>query len=350
MSLLDASTSRASACFGDPALIASAAQTAVAQAGVCEVHEGHLRLPLQPVHGAAVCEVRIAWRLHGPADAPCVAVLGGISADRQVSGPTGWWLQQTGEGGALDTRHWRVLGIDWLDAEQLGAPAVETSDQAQALAGVLDALRIPRLHALVGASYGAMVGLAFAVRDPQRVARLIAIAGAHRPHPLAAALRAVQREIVRLALDGGDAARGVALARQLAMIGYRSPRELGKRFAAAPTLTGAGVRVAAQDWLDAAGQSFARRFEPQRFVALSESIDLHRIAPEDVRVPTTLIGFGTDQLVPLADLCALQRGLGAPCELHVLDSDYGHDAFLKEHVTLGALLRAALAQTETCRA
>ena len=124
MSLLDASTSRTSACFDDPTLIASAARTAVAQADVSEVHEGHLRLPLQPVHGTAVREVRIAWRLHGPADAPCVAVLGGISADRQVGGPSGWWLQQTGEGGALDTRHWRVLGIDWLDAEQLGAPAV----------------------------------------------------------------------------------------------------------------------------------------------------------------------------------------------------------------------------------
>ena len=350
MSLLDASTARASACFDDPALIASAARTAVAQADVGAAHEGHVRLWLQPAHGTAAREVRIVWRLHGPADAPCVAVLGGISADRQVSGPAGWWLQQTCEGGALDTRQWRVLGIDWLDAVQLGAPAVETSDQAQALTGVLDALRIPRLHALVGASYGAMVGLAFAARDPRRVARLIAIAGAHRSHPLAAALRAVQREIVRLAQDGGDAARGVALARQLAMIGYRSPRELGKRFAAAPTLTGAGVRVAAQDWLDAAGRSFAQRFEPQRFIALSESIDLHRIAPEDVRVPTTLIGFGTDQLVPLADLCALQRGLGAPCELHVLDSDYGHDAFLKEHTALGALLRTALAQTEVCRA
>jgi homoserine O-acetyltransferase len=311
------------------------------------LREGETLLCLRPAHGRADRTVRVAWRLHGPADAPCIAVLGGISADRRVAdaaGVPGWWQEQTVRDGALDVTRWRLLSCDWLDAETLDAEAVDSSDQAQALAGVLDALGIARLHALVGASYGAMVGLAFAALFPVRLRRLVAIAGAHRAHPQAAALRAVQRGIVRFALDRGDAARGLALARQLAMIGYRSPRELARRFAAPAVLAAGRVRVGAEDWLEAAGARFAQRFDAQRFLALSESIDLHAVDPAAVRVPTTLIGFSTDQLVPVADLCALQRGLGAPCELHVLDSEYGHDAFLKETGALGALLRAALAQ------
>jgi len=325
----------------EPTLAAASATAAAAS-----VSEGEALIRLQPRHGTVVRDVRLRWRLHGAAGAPLLAVLGGISADRRVAGDAdgpGWWEALAGAGQAIDPFHHRILAIDWLDARDLGTPAIDSADQADALAALLDALALPRLHALVGSSYGAMVGLAFAARHPQRLQHLIAIAGAHRAHPQAAALRAVQRSIVRFALESGDAASGLALARQLAMIGYRSPRELARRFTAPATLQDGRVRVAAEDWLEAAGARFAQRFDAQRFLSLSESIDLHAVDPAAVRVPTTLIGFSSDQLVPLTDLCALQRELGAPCELHVLDSDYGHDAFLKEAVALGALLRRCLA-------
>lgn len=342
MSLLDPATDHCASAQSISAAVAAPAATPHENT----LREGEARLWLRPAHGHEARALRVAWRLHGPVDAPCIAVLGGISADRKVAdgaGQPGWWQAQTARDGALDVTRWRVLSFDWLDAASLAADAVSSTDQAQALAGVLDALDIARLHALVGASYGAMVGLAFAAQFPARLRRLIAIAGAHRAHPQAAALRAVQRGIVRFALDSGDAARGLALARQLAMIGYRSPRELARRFDAPAVLAEGRVRVGAEDWLEGAGARFVQRFDARRFLALSESIDLHAVDPAAVRVATTLIGFSTDQLVPVADLCALQRGLGAPCELHVLDSDYGHDAFLKETAALGALLRAALA-------
>ena len=327
----------------EPTLAAASGTTATAAASGSK---GETLIRLQPRHGTGARDVRLRWRLHGAAGAPLLAVLGGISADRCVvgdAGEPGWWDALAGAGLALDPGRQRILGIDWLDARDLGTPAVDSADQADALAALLDALALPRLHALVGSSYGAMVGLAFAARHPQRLQHLIAIAGAHRAHPQAAALRAVQRAIVRFALENGDTVTGLALARQLAMIGYRSPRELARRFSAPSTLRDGRVRVAAEDWLDAAGARFAQRFDAERFLSLSESIDLHAVDPAAVRVPTTLIGFATDQLVPVADLCVLQRGLGAPCELHVLDSDYGHDAFLKEAAALGALLRGCLA-------
>ena len=75
---------------------------------------------------------------------------------------------------------------------------------------------------------------------------------------------------------------------------------------------------------------------------LSESIDLHRVDPAQIRVPTTVVAVEGDGLVPLADAVALLEGLGAHGRLRVLRSPYGHDAFLKETDRIDALLTTAL--------
>ena len=302
---------------------------------------------MTPAYADDICDMRVRFALYGAQQAPVVIVQGGISADRNAaaatSGAIGWWEALVGSGRAIDTDRFGVLSIDWLDHTNIGpARAVGSEDQADALAALLAALDIRRVHAFVGASYGAMVGLAFAARHPQRLCRLVAIAGAHRAHPLSVAVRNLQREIVRLGERLGDAESGLDLARRLAMTTYRSEQDFAERCTNAPSFENGRFRFAEEDWLKAVGASFAKRFSVARFLALSESIDLHCVAPEDVRVPTTLIGISTDRVVPLADLCELQRRCGAAAELYVIDSRYGHDAFLKEHAKIGALLQEVL--------
>jgi homoserine O-acetyltransferase len=307
---------------------------------------GERSVRLTPKYAGRARDVRVRWALYGAADAPLVIVQGGISADRHVAthaDRTGWWDAQVGAGRAIDTVRCRVLSIDWLERADLGdALAVGSEDQADALAALLDALGVRQALAFVGASYGAMVGLAFAARHPARLGRLVAIAGAHRAHPLSIAVRNLQREIVRLGARFGDAAAGLDLARRLAMTTYRGEREFAERCAAAPAFDGARFRFGEEAWLQAAGARFVARCGAERFLALSESIDLHALAPEAVRVPTTLVGIASDRVVPLADLCELQRRCGAAASLHVIDSRYGHDAFLKEPAQIEALLREAL--------
>ncbi|MGB3499316.1 MAG: alpha/beta fold hydrolase, partial [Rhodanobacter lindaniclasticus] len=145
---------------------------------------GSRRVTLAPKYGNGAREVEVAYAWHGAAGAPTVIVQGGISADRDVSGAAGWWRELADDGAAIDLARCRVLSIDWLDRAQLGADAVSSEDQADALAGLLRALGITRAHAFVGSSYGAMVALAFAARHPRAVERLVLLAGAHRPHPL----------------------------------------------------------------------------------------------------------------------------------------------------------------------
>ncbi|MBA8889786.1 homoserine O-acetyltransferase [Dokdonella fugitiva] len=346
MSLQAEARSTAESASAAIALHIDAAFDAVFSPSAPSVRLGESVLRLRPKHANGVREVRVRWSLHGAADAPLVIVQGGISADRRVAasgGEAGWWDDIVGEGRAIDLRCRRVLSIDWLAQADLGdALAVDSDDQADAIAGVLDVLGVRRAHAYVGASYGAMVGLAFAARHAHRLDRLVAIAGAHRAHPLSIAVRNIQREVVRLAARHGDVAAGLDLARRLAMTTYRGEREFAERCADVPRHVDGRFRFAEEGWLGAAGARFAQRFDADRFLSLSESIDLHAVAPEAVRASTTLVGIASDRVVPLADLCELQRRCGSAAALHVIDSRYGHDAFLKEPAQIGALLHEAL--------
>ena len=290
-------------------------------------------------------EVRYLW--HGAAGAPTVIVQGGISASRDVVAPDGaaapgWWQALVGDGRALDLTRYRVLSIDWVTPRELGTTSVSSEDQADVLAALLQELGIGRVQCFIGSSYGAMVGLAFAARHPLAVARLLLLAGAHRAHPLSTAQRAVQRDIVRLGHASGRVQEALALARQLAMTTYRGSEEFARRFAGGPEYRDDRFHFPVEDYLQHQGQRFAARFDAERFLALSESIDLHDVAPEQVAVPAALVGFSSDRLVPLADMCELQRRLQGPSTLTVIDSPYGHDGFLKEPEQLAPLLREVL--------
>jgi len=85
------------------------------------------------------------------------------------------------------------------------------------------------------------------------------------------------------------------------------------------------------NYLGSRGDVFAANMDPQRFLALSESIDLHRIEPEAIRTPTLLMTAISDQLAPLPDMRELRDRLAGPSELYTFTSLYGHDAFLKEY-------------------
>lgn len=136
--------------------------------------------------------------------------------------------------------------------------------------------------------------------------------------------------------------QGLSLARQFAMLSYRTPEEFGERFDAAPTLCNGHVRVAAEDYLDAAGAKFVARVSATAWLRLSESIDLHRVDPASIGVPTAVVAVEGDRLVPMSDAVTLVEGLGLNGRLRVLRSQYGHDAFLKETDRIDALLAGEL--------
>jgi homoserine O-acetyltransferase/O-succinyltransferase len=343
------------------------------------IREGILEIPGEMAlhHGGRLPGVRLGWRLVGPAHAPVVCALGGISASRHVclsedprehetahrerechggagtrprdGRRAGWWPEIAGPGRPLDTHRFRVLSFDYLggSGETTGPrasqpfPSVSTYDQAELLLRLLNHLGIKALRAIAGGSYGGMVALAFGERYPERAGRLIVLCASDRPHPLATAWRSVQREIVRLSLESGRTADGLKLARALAMSTYRSSEEFGARFAGPPALESDRFVFPVERYLLARGRDYAARHRPESFLCLSESIDLHRVDASRIFVPTIAIAVREDQLVPVADIRSMVARLGAG-RCHEISSLYGHDAFLKESQQLRGVLAAAL--------
>ena len=296
---------------------------------------------------AGIRRVRISWEWQGASQGEVLVVQGGISANRHVGASArfaepGWWQAQCGAGKAIDTARSRVLAIDWLGGDGSLDCCIDPSDQADAIAAVLDHLGIQHVTAYLGASYGAMVGLQFAARHGARLGRLVAISGAHRSHPQVTALRVVQRRIVALGRSEGGIREALALARSLAVIGYRSDVEFEQRFDAAPEVGPTHTRFAVEDYFDVIGPKFVARFSPTAYLRLSESIDLQDVSPETIKVPTDIVAVVEDQIVPEADLLSLTERVGGQARLHRIHSLYGHDAFLKEEAAIGAILAKAL--------
>jgi len=104
---------------------------------------GERTIRLSPKHADGARDVRVRWSLQGVPDAPVVIVQGGISANRHAAttaDSAGWWDALVGPARAIDTTRLRVLAIDWLELTDLGdARAVDSADQADALAALLDA-------------------------------------------------------------------------------------------------------------------------------------------------------------------------------------------------------------------
>ena len=320
-----------------------------------QVREGVLAVPgeLKLHFGGSLDSVSLAWRLAGPAGAPVIVALGGISASRRVWLPDeprgGWWHEVVGPGLALDTQRFRTLSFDYLgaSADSTGPrdgnpfPTVSAFDQAELLLRLMNHLGLSSVRAIAGASYGGMVALAFGERYPDRVARLIVISAADRAHPMASAWRVVQRRIVKYALESSQAAQGLELARALAMATYRSPEEFAARFAGAARKQDGKFVLPVEEYLFARGAEYAKSYRPESFVCLSESIDLHRVDATRVFAPVTAVAVREDQLVPLGDMRAMVARL-PNAELHEISSVYGHDAFLKENRRLAPIFSNVL--------
>lgn len=286
---------------------------------------------------------KVSGRLYGSDGAPLIVVMGGISASRFVadgeSGGRGWWSNLVHPGGAIDLSRFQVLGYDFAPViETDNRPeTITTGDQARRLKALMEANNLRPATAMVGSSYGGMVALAFAQAFPESVKNLVIIGAAHKPHPIGVAWRGIQRRIVRLAVEAGRPNEGLKLARELAMTTYRTPEEFADRFALDETASKPS-RFDICDYLGSRGDAYADIMDAQRFLALSESIDLHRVTPERISAPTLLMSAISDQLAPLPDMRELRDRLAGPSELFTFTSLFGHDAFLKEYDMIGPRL------------
>lgn len=286
------------------------------------------------------------FEIAGPLEGPVIAVLGGISSSRHVTATAsdprpGWWEGFVGPEKVIDTNQFRVLSLDYRSVGRDGRP-LTTHDEALGLAHALDLAGIGKVHAIVGASYGGMVALAFGAIAPQRVERLVVIGAAHESAPIATALRILQRRIVELGISSGCGYEALVIARGLAMTTYASAEEFSHRFGRAYDGEARDPSREIGDFLTLSGRTFASACTPERFLALSEALVLHCVKPEDINVPATLIAVEEDALVPIAQVRELAARIGAPYRLVEIHSRHGHDTFLQAPALIAPFVARSL--------
>ncbi len=291
------------------------------------------------------------------ADVPTVLLVHALTGSAQAGGPGGWWEPLIGPGRALDPDRFRLLCLNNLGSfygsSAPGMPGfprrrvtLTTADLARAQLQALDALGIRRLHLAAGGSLGGMVALTLAALDPRRCERLLPIATTAATSAWVAGWNHVARCLLRA--DSGyphDPARGLEVARQLAMLTYRAEPGLGLRQTAATI----------GDYLEHHGRKLHGRFTAACYESQLDAMDhhdLHRPLPGGrgpalarVRARALVVDVDSDQLftpAQSADLVRALRAAGARADRATLRSPHGHDAFLLEWAQLDRLVRRAL--------
>ncbi len=230
-------------------------------------------------------------------------------------------------------------------------PAITIRDMVRVQAALLDTLGVRRLRLVIGGSLGGMQALEWALLFPERVGAIVPIAVSARHSAWAIGLSAAQRRAIAADprwRDGrypaDDPPRtGLEVARQIAMLSYRSHEGLEARFARAP---GAHREFAVEGWLAHHGASLADHFDAASYVALTRAMDTHdvgrgrggwRAALAGVHVPALVVSVDSDVLYPPSEQEELVTALPAG-SLARLRSPHGHDAFLIDAEAVNTLV------------
>ena len=346
--------------------------------------------------GGELPSIRVAYETFGTLNATksnAILVLHALTGDSHLvgdSGPghptAGWWGDIVGTGKPIDTDDWFVVAPNMLGGCQgttgpaslaphgrewaADFPFLTIRDQVAAQVAFSDAIGINRWAAIVGGSMGGMQALEWAVGHPDRLDRVGILATPELSSADQIALNSVQVDAISLdprfaggeyygAADGEGPYRGLALARRMALLNYRSPSELNDRFErswqSGISPLGSGGRYAVESYLDFHGNKFTRRFDANSYITLVNAMNSHDIgrdrggvaaALSRVSAKALVLGIDTDRLFPVNHQHLIARMLsetidgGAAVEI---TSPFGHDGFLIEDEAVGAHLVRLLA-------
>lgn len=306
--------------------------------------------------GVVLRDVRQAYYLDGTLNAArdnVVVVFHALTGSADAAGD--WWREVIGPGRAVDTDRYAVLCANLLGScygttaaypDDAPRPLVTTRDMAALVRRLLAALRIDSAALVVGGSLGGMVALEFVATDPAFARRAVVFAAPAEHTASAIAWNHVQRRAIQL--GGGP---GLELARMAAMITYRTPAELDRRFGRTAHPDGG---FAVGRYLERHGERLRDRFEAGSYLALLDAMDSHDVSRGRGTVTDALqragerltgVGIPGDLLYSADDVRRWTWAAGAA--YREIRSEYGHDAFLKEPAQVSGILRSALDSAAT---
>ncbi len=308
--------------------------------------------------GGTLPSVSVGYRTWGKLDRQggnavvvCHALTGSADADL-------WWTGMFGPGRALDPEKdfivcsnilgscYGTTGPTSIDpstgAPWFGAfPPITLRDMVRVQRGLVEALGVRRVRMVVGGSLGGMQALEWALLYPELVESVVTIASTARHSAWCIGLSEAQRQAIyadprwkggRYAAEQAPEA-GLAAARMMAMLSYRSQPSFEERFGRRPQTEDL---FAVESYLRYQGKQLVDRFDPATYVTLTRAMDTHDVARGRGDFDAVLRGVRQPMLVVSIDSDVLywpweQREIAAlapNARLAVMDSPHGHDAFL----------------------
>ena len=333
--------------------------------------------------GRSLSSLTIAYETYGELNASAdnaVVVCHALTGDAHVAGlsspdpkSAGWWDPMIGPGRAFDTRKYFVVCSNILGScygttgpasvdpgsgapYAMSFPQMTVRDMVRVQHALAGHLGIKELRTVVGGSLGGMQVLEWAFMYPEMVRSIIPIGTAAQHSPWCIGLNEIAREAIMHdpAWRGGEyygsgqPEQGLSLARQVAMMSYRSDVSFLSRFGRDrrnPAGKNQELRFDFQNlfqvesYLHYQGQKLVKRFDANSYIYISRAMDLHDVAYgrgeiqealSSADCPALCIGISSDVLYPVHEQQTLAQGL-ARGTYRELNSPHGHDAFLIEY-------------------
>ena len=300
--------------------------------------------------------VDVRYRLEGTLNAARDNVVLVVHALTGTTHASDWWKGVIGANASIDPTKHAVLCANLLggcdgttgprNENPDALPPFSTRDQAALLARLLDALGVGAPLLVCGGSLGGMVTLEFAASFPARVRSAIVLAAPAAQTAQGIAWNAIMRRAIAL----GGVREGLALARMVGMLSYRTPEGLERRFGRSRS---EHDTYQVHDWLSVHGEKLVARFDATSYGALIDAMDEHDVGRDRGGLSAALSAVG-DRLIGVGipgDLLypaeSVREWTAAAKATYVeLPSIHGHDAFLLEVDRVSAVIAKAVAESE----
>ena len=350
--------------------------------------------PLPLDGGGTLADARIAYETYGelaPDRSNAILLCHALTGDQYVAsthpltGKPGWWERMVGPGLPIDTDRYHVICANVIGS-CLGSsgpasiapdgapyamrfPVITIRDMVRGLVGLLDALGIERLHAVIGGSMGGMQALSLAANWPERAERVLVIASTSRHSAQNIAFHELGRQAIMAdpnwrqgeyygadTPDNGPQA-GLAVARMAAHITYLSEDGLtakfGRNLQDRPEKSfGFDADFQVESYLRYQGSGFTRRFDANSYLYITRAMDYFDLAEEhggslarafrESPARFCLVSFDSDWLYPTAESRHIVHALnaaGAPVSFVELSAPFGHDSFLLDVPALDRVVK-----------